>query len=1406
MGYAADAPRWRLFDTALCWLVCRCLWKPSEASPHYPSERSEPSPQRYARRLADADWEPIRIAVYTEKLESDLASLGEATKNYIKDDVIGAAVSYLEATLRVKRVSGNLLLSHFCPSYWTGHGKCAAAYTEPETCGSNPAIEMPSSHFEDFVYYPGSASGSAVTIAGGTGIPNADFVLYAAAVQAGSCGSSGSGTVAYAGACQRDQNDRPIAGHMNICPEMIASQSWHEFVATVVHEVTHALVFSGGSFQKFRKADGSPLPYEEVVLQVAERGRTRTKIITPEVLESVRKRFNCPTLNGAEIEDEGGSGTAGSHWERRIFTYDIMVGMNGNSMSDLTLALFDDSGWYTSDRQAAEQHHAGRLAPDGCAFASDRCLDDGANTDPNHYCSEAGYGCDASGHMKSRCTVASYGSALPEYWQHLDDPTRGGVQADLTDFCPVFDKITINGAPPRCSDPSGEGGSSYGEVYGVSSRCIKATTISKAYVERSSFGGTCYTMRCVGGSDGYTALVVTIGAEELTCGVNDEGTEKVVGGDYPGRIMCPPVAKICYGDAPLLCANLGTSLAGRCVCPPGFIGADCATKATAVNRAASPFGLSYRGSSFALRVGEAASIAAPTWFGAQAVTFSSSPTLPQGLTLNTATGGIGGTPTNPTAGAEPFTIAATAGGDEARYVLNLNVEGEDTLPPRLVSSAPAADAEVPRDLRSYSFVLTYDERVAVGSGCATLSAGGSLVAAVDASETTVAGTTLTLQWGVVLDAGVVYTVTIPAGFAVDASANANPSVTESTFSVSPSSSALGPGEISCAQTAATLTPTPLVGELRRQRCQLSDCIGHKVSGCSTANLYTDDSSICAAAQQMGLVGAEADVCVMFVAGRQGCCSGCYCGGTANGVSSDSVSEHSGLSFRVLPLDRCPCPGKAPVQRLCDGSTPALMDEYGSRGAASYTSSLEASGSCPSGSDSGTCSNGVKDGAEEGTDCGGCCSEPCGVLANENCNCKLAWEAPNDASITCPASSGGCCPSPFGGFPDYFCVLVHQGRDGCSDWYRTFTYGSWTDVRYQACTCVDDCGFVKHDGLCDDGSVGSASSMCSGSLDADRSDCLGSTSVPSYSCLGTVAATPSAEPTPSPTFSPTNAPTVVPTDVPSVPPVSVPPVTPTDAPTVGPTDAPSAEPTQSPTSSPADAPTGVPTDMPTVPPGTPTDAPTVGPTDEPTPSPTSSPTDTPTVGPIDVPTVVPTVVPTTVPSLGPTAAPLSGPTLSPSTAVEKVVFTLTVQNVDHDKLTSNATLMESFIYELRVTIAYQAGPGILWIHVSVALRPGSVAVDAEIVPPPDSNDTSTTAVQASLNVDSLADAVTTKVAALEGIDAVTTGPVSVVDVTPIVVLMEVRTQPKKLSTSHGHIVVVHNVLAHGLPLVILLLRR
>ncbi len=58
---------------------------------------------------------------------------------------------------------------------------------------------------------------------------------------------------------------------------------------------------------------------------VTLRGAPRQILKSPKVLETARKYFGCPTISGVEIENEGGSGSAGAHWERTILHNEQMT-------------------------------------------------------------------------------------------------------------------------------------------------------------------------------------------------------------------------------------------------------------------------------------------------------------------------------------------------------------------------------------------------------------------------------------------------------------------------------------------------------------------------------------------------------------------------------------------------------------------------------------------------------------------------------------------------------------------------------------------------------------------------------------------------------------------------------------------------------------------------------------------------------------------------------------------------------------------------------------------------------------------------------------------------------------------------------------------------------------------------
>lgn len=79
-------------------------------------------------------------------------------------------------------------------------------------------------------------------------------------------------------------------------------------------------------------------------------------IKSPTVLEIAKSHFNCPYIQSVSLENEGGEGSVGAHWERNILMNEMMTAseITSSRISIFTLALMQDSGWYTSNFDFAE--------------------------------------------------------------------------------------------------------------------------------------------------------------------------------------------------------------------------------------------------------------------------------------------------------------------------------------------------------------------------------------------------------------------------------------------------------------------------------------------------------------------------------------------------------------------------------------------------------------------------------------------------------------------------------------------------------------------------------------------------------------------------------------------------------------------------------------------------------------------------------------------------------------------------------------------------------------------------------------------------------------------------------------------------------------------------------------------
>ncbi len=237
------------------------------------------------------------------------------------------------------------------------------------------------------------------------GIPNADVVIFVAANFESICNSRMA--LAASRSCQADQYDRSTVGAIILCLDKFDIKddiSKDAYEKTLVHEMTHVLGMRAKDLPFFyNPATGlprTPRPLEKREVTCVDgnmvrlappssntlkagftkRGKLFYEVVTPTVRQVARNHFNCQQMGGARLENQptNDGNCFGSHWEARLFASDVVAAIKTPTfqlLTPLTLALFDDSGWYKSDFEASNISPFGHGR--GCDFVFEDCIVDG---------------------------------------------------------------------------------------------------------------------------------------------------------------------------------------------------------------------------------------------------------------------------------------------------------------------------------------------------------------------------------------------------------------------------------------------------------------------------------------------------------------------------------------------------------------------------------------------------------------------------------------------------------------------------------------------------------------------------------------------------------------------------------------------------------------------------------------------------------------------------------------------------------------------------------------------------------------------------------------------------------------------------------------------------------------------
>ncbi|EAR98422.1 leishmanolysin family protein (macronuclear) [Tetrahymena thermophila SB210] len=359
--------------------------------------------------------------------------------------------------------------------------------------------------------------------------------------------------LAYAGWCRFLRIVGPTHGQVNFNLGLLKSYNFanslqfQDLVGIVIHEMTHVLGFSGSDIANW--VDANKKPHVNPTVQQTVRGMKTTFVKTPNVLEFAKKYYGCSTIPGMPLENQGGSGSSGSHWETTIIQDELMNASISPTIpifTGFTAALLRDTGFYASvNSNMEEKSFYGKDA--GCSFIIGSCDDK----------------------KREFCTVGSFEQKCDYYYHGVGQCNSSTF---LDNDCDTYQ--TFSNA--KCFDDSNnfQNNPTYKSAMGVSlgsnSKCFNSSLINEKYKPIKE-QGLCYTYSCTAANQ----VIVSVGGTQVTCSKNGQQL-KVPG--YSGLLTCPEkldefcaYKKLCPNN----CSSNGFCNNGTCICMNGFRGAAC---------------------------------------------------------------------------------------------------------------------------------------------------------------------------------------------------------------------------------------------------------------------------------------------------------------------------------------------------------------------------------------------------------------------------------------------------------------------------------------------------------------------------------------------------------------------------------------------------------------------------------------------------------------------------------------------------------------------------------------------------------------------------------------------------------------------------------------------------------------
>ena len=394
----------------------------------------------------------------------------------------------------------------------------------------------------------------------GTGV-EADLILLAKFTD-NELGSNVQAAATYCGL--ESKTHRPLVGYVliNSSLDLSTMENSEEYLKLLFfHEITHVLVFHPSLWEKHYIP---VLNGENFTMKKEINGVNRTLITSPNVLKAAKKHFGCSEIEGIELENQGGSGTSGSHWESRVMLGDYMIGFDYGEiyLSEITLGLFNDSGWYRVNDYTGGLFRHGKNQK--CDFLEEKCIKNEISPFPNEFCNDkAFYRCGSSRLTRSFCYLVSYTSDIPSGYQYFSNSLKGGYS--YSDYCPISMELLNNTMylPGSCKYGSSLGYENIGEVVGDKSICVLSSLVGSNETSipmemlKNRIRPMCYPITC---NTNTKTVIITVLQTNISC-PTEGGQQKVDG--FDGVIYCPDYNSVCTGT--VFCSSLSDCIIKKSV-------------------------------------------------------------------------------------------------------------------------------------------------------------------------------------------------------------------------------------------------------------------------------------------------------------------------------------------------------------------------------------------------------------------------------------------------------------------------------------------------------------------------------------------------------------------------------------------------------------------------------------------------------------------------------------------------------------------------------------------------------------------------------------------------------------------------------------------------------------------------